>query len=181
MRRQDEPQRSSWWGLGDGVHSSFMGTLASLNRTARGSVVIVTGAPASGKTTLAKHIALDLSLHLISRDVVKERLLDAKPAVNRDDARQLGALAYEAIPTWIVESVPGGIAACFDASGMCRGGSDSYDSRQMRLRVEAATRGLGSRRAVVRPRRPRLIPRRLRQYRMTGKARGKERRAAIRV
>jgi predicted kinase len=41
------------------------------------ALLIVSGAPGSGKTTLARRLAADLRLPLISRDEVKEALADA--------------------------------------------------------------------------------------------------------
>src|SRR4051794_10844242 len=39
--------------------------------------VVVSGIPASGKTTLARQLALALELPLVSKDVIKEALFDA--------------------------------------------------------------------------------------------------------
>jgi predicted kinase len=58
-------------------------------------LVLVSGAPAGGKTTLARRLSVDLRLPLIVRDELKEVLADAMghpadtPAANR-----LGAAAY---------------------------------------------------------------------------------------
>jgi predicted kinase len=59
------------------------------------TLLIVSGAPASGKTTLARRLASDLRLPLLQRDELKEALADAL-GVPRDVAAsaQLGAGAY---------------------------------------------------------------------------------------
>lgn len=56
------------------------------------TLVIVSGAPGSGKTTLARKLAADLSRPLISRDQLKEGLADAMGAPPDVPAsKQLGA------------------------------------------------------------------------------------------
>jgi predicted kinase len=56
--------------------------------------VIVAGAPATGKTTLAKRLAADLRLTLLTKDEIKERLADALGAGDRERSRELGVAAY---------------------------------------------------------------------------------------
>jgi predicted kinase len=57
-------------------------------------VVIVGGAPASGKSTLAEWLAGQLRLPLFSRDAFKERLMDTLGSPTPEDTHQLGAAAY---------------------------------------------------------------------------------------
>jgi predicted kinase len=62
------------------------------------TLVIVSGAPGSGKTTLAHRLAADLRLPLISKDELKEALADAigvPPDVRA--SMQLGAVAYSVV------------------------------------------------------------------------------------
>jgi predicted kinase len=59
------------------------------------TLLIVSGAPASGKTTLARRLASDLRLPLLQRDELKEGLADALGAPQDVAAStQLGAGAY---------------------------------------------------------------------------------------
>ena len=60
------------------------------------TVVIVTGAPGSGKTTLAERLAAELRLPLLTKDLFKETLYDALGVTAADAARsaQLGNAAY---------------------------------------------------------------------------------------
>lgn len=53
-------------------------------------VIIVAGPPASGKTTLAKRLAGELSLPVIHKDDVKEALFDNLGWQNREWSRKLG-------------------------------------------------------------------------------------------
>jgi predicted kinase len=58
-------------------------------------LVIVSGAPASGKTTLAIRLSLDLRLPLISKDSLKEALADALgPPPDAPASIRLGTGAY---------------------------------------------------------------------------------------
>jgi len=65
-------------------------------------VVLVTGAPGSGKTTVAVPLAAELGLPLLSKDVIKEQLFDTL-GVGDEDAlswsRSLGAASMELIWT----------------------------------------------------------------------------------
>ncbi|HEU5437980.1 MAG TPA: ATP-binding protein [Ktedonobacterales bacterium] len=63
------------------------------HRTALGRpplLVIVSGAPCTGKTTLAARLAADLRLPLIAKDTVKETLFDALGWSDREWSRRLG-------------------------------------------------------------------------------------------
>jgi predicted kinase len=72
-------------------------------------LVLVSGAPAGGKTTLARRLSTDLRLPLIVRDQLKEVVADAighpadTPAANR-----LGAAAYGVLVSLAREMLLGG-------------------------------------------------------------------------
>jgi glucokinase len=61
--------------------------------------VIVNGPPGSGKSTLAPGIAAALGLPLLSKDAVKETLLDTVGYADRAASRALGAAAGEVVWT----------------------------------------------------------------------------------
>lgn len=58
-------------------------------------LVMVGGAPGSGKTTLAGRLAAELSLPVLLRDELKEALFDTLGSPDRERARQLGVASYE--------------------------------------------------------------------------------------
>lgn len=59
------------------------------------TLVVVTGASCSGKTTLAETLGLELSLPALHRDVLKEALFDTLGSRDREWSRTLGAASYE--------------------------------------------------------------------------------------
>jgi predicted kinase len=74
--------------------------------------VLVTGPPASGKTTLAAPLAADLGLPLIGKDLIKEALFDALGTGGRAWSRRLGKASYE-----VLYAVAGALpAAVLDAN-----------------------------------------------------------------
>jgi predicted kinase len=69
-------------------------------------IVLVTGAPASGKSTLAGPLAEALGMNLIGKDLVKETLWDvlAPPDGDLGWSKRLGAAAMEVIWTLAAQS-----------------------------------------------------------------------------
>lgn len=57
-------------------------------------LVLVTGAPCTGKTTLARRLAPDLRLPYLGKDAIKETLFDTLGWRDRDWSRQLGGATY---------------------------------------------------------------------------------------
>jgi predicted kinase len=60
-------------------------------------LAIVTGAPGSGKTTVARALATELNLPLPAKDDIKEALYDALGAGDREWSRKLGSATYEVL------------------------------------------------------------------------------------
>jgi predicted kinase len=56
--------------------------------------IVVAGIPGSGKTTLARPLARELGLPLISKDVIKEALFDALGTGELEWSQQLGRAAH---------------------------------------------------------------------------------------
>ena len=57
-------------------------------------IVVVAGIPGSGKTTLARPLARELRLPLISKDVIKEALFEALGTGDLEWSQQLGRAAH---------------------------------------------------------------------------------------
>ena len=75
--------------------------LVGENRSVK-SVVLVSGAPGSGKTTIAVPLAAELGLPLLSKDIIKEQLFDTLGAGDGDAlswSKRLGAASMELIWT----------------------------------------------------------------------------------
>ena len=66
-------------------------------RLPNGVFVVVTGLPASGKTTLATELASRLGLPLIQKDAIKEVLGECFPAASDEDSARLGAAGMEVL------------------------------------------------------------------------------------
>jgi predicted kinase len=62
--------------------------------TAKPLVVIVSGPPCTGKTTLGKYVAAELGLPFINKDGIKERLFDTLGWSDRQWSRKLGVASY---------------------------------------------------------------------------------------
>jgi predicted kinase len=61
------------------------------------TVVAVTGLPGSGKTTLARHLAVDLGWPLITKDTIKEALGDALGIRGEEQSRRLSGASYRVL------------------------------------------------------------------------------------
>jgi predicted kinase len=61
---------------------------------ASGTVIVVTGLPATGKTTLARVLAERYGLPLICKDTIKEPLLDVLGAASRIESRNLSDASF---------------------------------------------------------------------------------------
>jgi predicted kinase len=69
--------------------------------------IIVTGLPATGKTTLARQLAARYALPMLAKDAFKERLLDESGPVDARRSRELSNLAFTALFTRLGELASG--------------------------------------------------------------------------
>ena len=66
-------------------------------------LVVVSGLPASGKTMLARWLAAELRLPLMSRDDIKEQLFDCLGWSDREWSKRLGGVSWDLL-YWFIET-----------------------------------------------------------------------------
>ena len=71
------------------------------------TVIVVAGIPGSGKTTLARGLASMLRMPLVSKDVIKEALLDVLGTGSPEWAATLGRAAHRAMYAQVRDVVAG--------------------------------------------------------------------------
>ena len=59
--------------------------------------VVVTGPPASGKSTLSRELARELSLPLLAKDTIKQALVETLGAADVEQSRLLGSAAVDVL------------------------------------------------------------------------------------
>ena len=107
VARYDRPMQSR----------SEPGREALADRLAEPMLIVVSGAPGSGKTTLAGRIADELGLPLISRDAIKEALADAVGLPHTvEESSRLGDAAYAAMFALARSTLEAGRIAVLDSN-----------------------------------------------------------------
>lgn len=91
----------------------------------RPPLVIVGGAPASGKTTLARRLAGALSLPLLTKDDIKEALFDALGPADMEQSRRLGRASYSVLYVVAARLLESGAGALLE-SNFERDGSEAH-------------------------------------------------------
>ncbi len=79
-------------------------------------LILVSGAPASGKTVLAQRLARERQLPLLARDAYKEILFDTLGSPDRARSHQLGIAAYELLYATIGYLLDAGVGAVVDCN-----------------------------------------------------------------
>jgi predicted kinase len=79
-------------------------------------LVIVNGAPASGKSTLASQVAAGLGVPCITKDDLKEELYDALGVIERAISRHLGEAAMRLMYTSARRILEAGIGVVIEAN-----------------------------------------------------------------
>ncbi len=69
-------------------------------------LLVITGYPCTGKTTLGRHIAREFRLPFIHKDGIKETLFESLGWKDRDWSRKLGAATYDLL-YYVVETLMG--------------------------------------------------------------------------
>jgi predicted kinase len=79
-------------------------------------LVIVSGAPGAGKTTLARRLAAELAMPLIVRDDIKEALMDALGSDSPERSSELGRGSYAAMYSLLSELLRSGAGAIIESN-----------------------------------------------------------------
>jgi predicted kinase len=79
-------------------------------------LVVVTGMPAAGKTTIARAVSRDLGLPLIAKDEIKERLYDTLGTGDVEWSGRLGQASYALIFSFAQSLLESGQAAILEAN-----------------------------------------------------------------
>jgi predicted kinase len=82
----------------------------------RRRVVVVSGPPAAGKTTIARELAARLRLPLVAKDTIKEALFDALGAGDLAWSQRLGEATYLVLDAIVEESVRAGASLVLEAN-----------------------------------------------------------------
>jgi len=62
-------------------------------------LVIVTGAPGTGKTLLATRLAREVGLPMLTKDAIKEAMMETLPVTDREASKRLGAATFRVLFT----------------------------------------------------------------------------------
>lgn len=79
-------------------------------------LILVSGLPCTGKTTLARKISEHLTLPLISRDDIKETLFDSLGWTNREWSRKLGSASYDLLYYFIETLLNTGVSLVVESN-----------------------------------------------------------------
>lgn len=74
------------------------------------AVVLVTGPPGSGKTTVAEGLRERLGLPLLAKDAIKETLATSLGVTGRDASQELGAAVFELLGELVRELAAAGVS-----------------------------------------------------------------------
>ena len=82
-------------------------------------LVVVTGPPGAGKTTIARGIAERLQLPLIAKDTIKEALFDGLGVGDVEWSQRVGTATYLAMLGLLEDSVAAGASVVAEANFVC--------------------------------------------------------------
>lgn len=80
------------------------------------NLIIITGLPATGKTTLGEKLSVEFHLPFISKDVIKEIFFDALETTTRDWSKKIGAGSYDTLFYLIEENLKSGYSMIIESN-----------------------------------------------------------------
>lgn len=102
------------------------------------SLIIICGLPCTGKTTLGKKLAQDLSLLFISRDSIKESLFDSLGWSDRNWSQKLGVASYNLLYYFIDSLVSKNISLIVESNFLATYDTQKYRNIQNRYNLKIA-------------------------------------------
>jgi predicted kinase len=79
-------------------------------------LLVVTGSPASGKTTVAELLAEAMHLPLMSKDVIKEEIYDSLDDADPSDSHRLGYVAIRLMHSWARQLLEKGVPVILESN-----------------------------------------------------------------
>ncbi len=79
-------------------------------------VILITGAPCTGKTSLGQRLAHDLHYPFVSKDAIKEQLFDHLGWEDRAWSRKLSQASFELLYYWCTAQVQAGQSLIIEAN-----------------------------------------------------------------
>jgi predicted kinase len=79
-------------------------------------LIVVSGAPASGKTTLARRLAGELGLALLTKDLIKETLFDTLGVPSAERSVELSAASFAVLASVGRELLAAGVSVILEAN-----------------------------------------------------------------
>ena len=92
--------------------------------TDRPFLVLVTGAPGSGKTTLGQNLARELRLPLLTKDRLKTSLADMLGASDRTASQRLTGIAFRQLYALVADQISLGVGVILEAN-LYRGAAEA--------------------------------------------------------
>lgn len=79
-------------------------------------LLIISGAPCTGKTTLGRKIAREFRLPFVSRDDIKESLFDSLGVKDREWSKKLGLASYQVLYQFLESLLQAGRSVIFESN-----------------------------------------------------------------